>query len=384
MDFELPEELRMLKQTVRSFVDKEIIPIEMTAMDRHDLKPEVRAALEKKAKELGLWMLDVPTEYGGQGLSMLGLVVVWEEIARTVGLPPRGPLIFGPDPRPILFMLNEKQKEKYLYPVLRGEKKATFCQTEPDAGGDPGSMRTTAVRQGDHYILNGYKRFISHVDIADFLQVVCATDRSKGSRGGLSVLLVDKDTPGVKITRSTYKMMGDLTFEIAFDDVKVPVENLIGEEGAGMARAQKWLTMGRLYQACRGLGVAQRSLELAVKYSKQRVTFGRPVADRQAIQFMLADIYMKHEMCQNFVYRTAWRSDQDTLERHEPFMCKVYGTELGFEAADRCLQIHGGLGLTVEMPTQKMWRDARGFMITEGPVEIMRSVIARHVFRAYE
>jgi acyl-CoA dehydrogenase len=383
MDFELPEEFRMLKDTVRNFIDREVIPIEMEAMDGHDLKPDVRAKLEKKAHDLGLWLLEVPTEYGGQGLGMLGMVCVWEEIARTVGLPPRGPMVFGPECRPILFMLNEKQKEKYLFPVLRGEKKTTFAQTEPDAGGDPGSMRTTAVRQGDHYVVNGYKRFISFAGEADFIQLVCATDRAKGSRGGLSLLLVDMDTPGVKIARKTHKMMGDLTYELSFDDAKVPVENLIGKEGDGMSRAQAWLTAGRLYQACRGLGVATRALELAIPYAKQRVTFGAPLADRQAVQFMIADIAMELELVRNFVYKTAWKADNGTLGRHEAFMCKVRGTELGFFAADRCMQIHGGLGLTVELPIQKMWRDARSFMITEGPVEIMRSVIARQIFRDY-
>ena len=155
MDFELPEELRLLKKTVRQFVDRELIPIEMEAMDGHRMKPEHRTRVEAKAKEAGLWLLDVPTEYGGQGLSYLGLAVVWEELARTIALPPRGPGVFGPEVKPILFTLNEKQKEKYLYPVLKGEKRTAFAQSEPDAGADHGGMRTTAVRKGDTYVING-------------------------------------------------------------------------------------------------------------------------------------------------------------------------------------------------------------------------------------
>ena len=213
-------------------------------MDGAKMRPEVRAALEEKAKELGLWHLDVPEEYGGQGLDLLGMVVVWEEIARTIAMPPRGPSVFGPDIRPILFTLNAAQKEKYLFPVLRGEKKTAFAQSEPDAGSDPGAMRTTAVRQGDHYVINGTKRWITGAADADFFQLVAATDRSKGSRGGLSMFLVDTDTPGVKILRKTPTMMGDEPCEIAFDDVKVPVENLIGAEGDGMKAAQKWITGG--------------------------------------------------------------------------------------------------------------------------------------------
>ena len=381
MDFELPEELRLLKTTVRNFVARELIPIEMEAMDGHRMRADVRAGLEEKAQALGLWHLDVPVEYGGAGLGLLGLVTVWEEIARTIAMPPRGPSVFGPDIRPILFTLNPEQQQKYLHPVLRGEKNTAFAQTEPDAGADPGSMRSTAIRQGDWYIINGYKRFITAADTADFLQVVAATDRAKGSRGGLSMFLVDCDSPGLKIVRSSTTMMGDVVWELAFDDVRVPVENLIGKEGDGMRAAQSWITAGRLYQACRGLGVAQRSIEMATSYAQQRVTFGQKLADRQAVQFMVSDSYMEHRMTQLLVYNVAARTDAGMASRHESFMAKIQGTELGFRVADRCMQIHGGLGLLNEMPIAKMWRDARSFMITEGPVEVMRSVLARDIFR---
>ena len=344
MDFELPEELKLLKNTVRTFVDRELIPVEMNAMDGPGMRPEVRADLERKAKDLGLWLLDVPTEYGGQGLGLLGMVVVWEEIARTVALPPRGPGVFGPDVRPVLFTLNPAQKEKYLFPVLRGEKTTAFAQSEPDAGSDPGAMRTTAVRKGDHYVINGYKRWITKAQDADFLQLVAATDRSKGSRGGLSMFLVDTATPGVKIVRRTPTMMSDMPCEIALDDVIVPAENLIGKEGEGMRQAQSWITAGRLYQACRGLGVAKRCLDLAVSYAKQRVTFGAPLADRQAVQFMIADSFTEHRMTQLFVYQLAARTDAGVASRHESYMAKISGTELGFRVADRACKFTGGSG----------------------------------------
>ena len=384
MDFELPEELRLLQDTVRRFVDREMIPIEMEAMDGPDLKPDVRASLEAKAREAGLWLLDVPEQYGGQGLGLLGMSIVWQEIARTIAHPPRGPSIFGPEAKPLLYQLNEEQKQRYLLPVIAGKKKTAFAQTEPDAGGDPGSMRTVAERKGDHYVINGYKRFISFVADADFLQLVAATDRARGSRGGLSVFLVDMDTPGVAITRKQQKMMGDVTYELAFDNVKVPVANRVGEEGKGMALAQSWITAGRVYQACRGLGVAQRCVDLATRYAKSRVTFGAPLASRQAVQFMIADAYMAHQIGQTYVYQTAWKADHGKLPRHESFMTKTFCTELGFRAADACLQIHGGIGLTVDLPIHKMWKDARSFMITEGPVEVMRMALAREIFRMYE
>ena len=381
MDFELPEELRILKDTVRAFVDRELIPVEMGAMDGAIMRPAVRAPLEEKAKKLGLWHLDVPQQYGGQGLDLLGMVVVWEEIARTIAMPPRGPSVFGPDVRPVLFTLDAAQKEKYLFPVLRGESKTAFAQSEPDAGSDPGAMRTTAVRDGDHYVINGYKRWITGAADADFFQLVAATDRSKGSRGGLSMFLVDADTPGVTIVRKTPTMMGDEPCEIAFDDVRVPAGNRIGEEGEGMRAAQSWITAGRLYQACRGLGVAKRCIDLMVSYAKQRVTFGAPLAERQAVQFMIADSFTEHHMTQLLVYQLAARTDAGVAARHESYMVKIAGTELGFRVADRCLQIHGGMGLATEMPISKMWRDARSFMITEGPVEVMRMVLARTILR---
>lgn len=195
-------------------------------MDGPDLKPDVRQRLEAKTRELGLWLLEVPADLGGQDLSLLALAVINEQLARTIALPPRGPGIFGPEVRSILLSLNPEQKDRYLHPVLRGEKATAFAQTEPDAGSDPGGMRTTAVRQGDRYVINGYKRFISHAKGADFLQLVAATDQKKGSRGGLTVFLVDMDTPGVSIAGQTVHMMGDVTYEIALDNVEVPVENL--------------------------------------------------------------------------------------------------------------------------------------------------------------
>jgi acyl-CoA dehydrogenase len=384
MDFELPSELRLLKETVRRFVDDELIPIEMEAMDGPDLKSDIRKRLEAKTRELGLWLLEVPAEYGGQDLNQLALTVINEELARTVALPARGPGIFGPEVRSILLALSDEQKKRYLHPVLSGKQSTAFAQTEPDAGADPGGMRTTAVRNGDHYVINGYKRFIAHAKGADFLQLVAATDRSKGSRGGLTVFLVDMNTPGVSIAGRTVHMMGDVTYEIAFDDVKVPVENRVGAEGDGMKAAQKWINANRVIQAARGLGVAARCLEMITSYAKQRSTFGRTLDTRQAVQFAVADLYTKLQAGQLLTYRTAWKFDTGTLERHDTFMIKIFCTELGFEAADRCMQIHGGLGTATEMPIERMWRQSRSFMITGGPVEIMRASLAREIFALYQ
>jgi acyl-CoA dehydrogenase len=379
MDVELPAEIQILQETMRKFVDRELIPIETRARGEGELKPEFRTALEKKAKDLGYWLLDAPVEAGGQGLSLLALAVVWQELARTTALPPRGPGIFGPDVRSILLSLNPEQKERYLYPVLRGEKSTCFAQTEPDAGSDPGAMRTTAVRNGEHYVINGSKRFILHARKADFVQLVAATDRDKGSHGGLSVFLVDMDTPGVTLSGKTKTMMGEVTDEISFNDVKVPIKNRVGKEGDGMELAQAWISVSRVYQAARGLGVASRCLDLMTRYAKQRVTFGRPLASRQAVQFMVADLHTQYTAGQLLTYRTAARIDKGIAARQEPMMIKIFCTELGFHAADRCMQLYGGMGLSTEMPIEQMWRDARSFMITGGPVEVMRSALARAI-----
>ena len=187
MDFELPEELRILKAGLRRFVDNELIPIERQTTDGEALKPEYLERFEQRARDLGIWQLDVPEEYGGGGMPILARAIVWEELSRTIAIPARGEGITGPSARGILYSLTGEMKEKYLLPLLRGEKKSCFAQTEPDAGSDPGGMRTTAVQDGDHYLINGVKRFITGAADADFMQLMVATDRSKGSRGAFPV-----------------------------------------------------------------------------------------------------------------------------------------------------------------------------------------------------
>ncbi len=383
MNFELPEELRMLKDAVRKFVDKELIPIERQACDGPKLKPDVRRHLSAKARELGLAGYDVPQEYGGLGLGLLARVVVWSEMARSIALPPRASDIFGPNVSPILYHLEPAQKERFLLPTIRGDIKWCFAQTEPDAGGDPGGMRSTAVRAGDHYVINGMKRFITGADEADWGQVFAATDRAKGSHGGISAFIVDMKSPGVKLLRPQQTMMDDQPWEIAFEDVKVPVENRIGAEGDGFKHAQNWINAGRVRHGARGMGVIERCLELGAAYAKQRVTFGRPIADRQAVQWMLVDSYMDLHILRLMVYQAAQKYDLGQDIRVEAYMAKIFGDNQSFAAADRCMEMHGGIGLTTDLPIEKFWRNQRSFMITEGPIEILKMTLARHVLRSY-
>ena len=383
MDYELPEELRMMKDTLRRFVDREIIPIERDAYVGHELKPDIRAMLEEKIKEIGLWMFDVPEEFGGLGMNLLARCVVWEEMGRTIAIPTRGGHIFGPPVSPILYFLSDDQKEQYLWPVLRGEKNCAFAQTEPDAGGDPGGMRTTAVLDGNHYVINGYKRYITGADKADFFQLQAATDREKGSRGGISTFLVDADTPGIKLVRYQQMMMDDRPWEISFEDVRVPATNLVGEEGEGFKLGQTWITAGRMRHAARGIGVAERCMELSGSYTNQRETFGKKLSERQSVQFMMVDSWMDTKMLRLFVYNVAARADAGEDIRYDSYMAKVMGDEHAFRACDRAMQVHGGMGLTTDLPIEKLWRDRRSMVITEGPPEILRMVIARACYREY-
>lgn len=384
MDFQLPEDLRMMKETLRRFIDAEVIPIEREAYDGHEMVPEIRARLEARARELGIWMIDVPEDYGGMGLGLLARVLVWEETGRTIAFPRRKPWIFGHDASPILLrFLRDDQKEKYLWPCLRGEKYAAFAQTEPDAGGDPASMKTTAVRDGGEYVINGMKRFVTGADRADFAQVICVTDRERGARGGISCILVDMDTDGVEVLRRQETMMDDLPCEVGFRDARVPAENLVGKEGDGFRMAQNWITFGRMRHGALGLGTMERCLELGASYAGQRVTFGEKLADRQAVQWMLVDTYAERHQLRLMLYDAAARYDRGEDIRYLTYMCKYLGDRLGFTAADRCLQIHGGIGLTTDLPIEKLWRDARSFMITEGPEEILKMALARQVLREY-
>jgi acyl-CoA dehydrogenase len=386
MDFELPEELKLVKQTLRRYVDTQLIPIERETCDTSgtEIKPEYKKRFEKDAKDLGLWLMDIPAEFGGQGMGVLATCVVVEELARTIALPARGSHFMGPSIRAILYDLSDEMKEKYLYPVIRGEKRACFGQTEPDAGSDPGSMRTTAVRDGDHYVINGTKRFITGAGKADFIQLMAATDRSKGSHGGISCFIVDMNTPGVKLAAQYETMMGDKPWEIVFDNVRVPASQMVGKEGQGFRLGQGWIGAGRLRHGARALGVAERCLEMMTAYSKIRVTFGKPLSERQSAQFTIADSYMEIHAGRLMLYHAAAKADAGEDFRNEAYICKYYCDEMAFRVADRCMQMHGGIGLTTDLPIERMWRSQRSFRITEGPSEVMKMVVARHVMNTYK
>jgi acyl-CoA dehydrogenase len=384
MDFDLPEELQLLKRTVRRFVDSELIPLERTY--RHDVEgpmpAELLKPLQEKAKSMGLWLLDVPAEYGGAGLGLLARCVIHEEVWRSAALPFRGQELFGPEVRPVLFHCNEEQKERFLMPVLRGEMRVCFAQTEPDAGSDPASMQTRALRDGGDFILNGTKRFITGAGRADYAQVMAVTDSEKRARGGVTCFLVNLKDPGVLLERQWPTMMGDAPWQIVFDNVRVPAANVIGAVGGGFSLAQQWIQEGRIKgHGARPLGIAGRALEMMIDYSRQRVTFGRPLAERQAVQFMIADSAIELHAARLMVYECAWRHDRGEDVRDLSYMVKITCTEMASRVVDRSIQVHGGVGLTKELPLEWWYRQIRSTRITEGATEVLRWRLAQNILK---
>lgn len=381
MAFTLSEEHRLVRDTVRRFVDAELIPLEGKATVDGKLDPAIEARLMARCKELGLWQVDVPEEFGGQGLGLTERCLIWAELGRQVALPTRGLTILGPDVRPILYALEGEMRDKYLYPSMRGELTSCFAQSEPEAGSDPGSMRTTAVREGDEYVINGTKLWITGADTSDFMLLMAATDRAKGSRGGISAFVVDMDTPGVRLVTAHRTFTDEYPWEITLDNVRIPAGHLIGGEGEGFKLGQQWLGGGRIKQGARALGVMERMIEMSARYANQRVTFGKPLAERQAIQWMLADAHVALQAARLLVFQTAAKFDAGEPIRHDAPVVKLFCTEAAYKATDMAMQIHGGMGLTREMPIERFWRDQRSHLITEGTPEMMRMAIARHVLK---
>lgn len=374
MDFEIPDELKLLVDSVRKFRERELMPLEQEFLLRGHLTAAQRDALEAKGREMGFWALDVPEEYGGAGLGNLGVCLVAEELYKHPAM-----FEFGGSPEPALYHCTEAQKARWFHPIIRETTRACYAFTEPDTGSDLARIRTTAVRKGSRWVINGRKTFISHVDRADFVILFASTDRDRGSRG-ITVFLVDKGTPGFSVSRSIPTMGDDWEpAELAFEDCEVPDEARLGEVNEGWKIADTQLTHGRLKIAAYQLGIARRCLDLAVEWAKQRVTFGKPIATRQGIQWMLADSEVELQAARWLVYHAAWLADHDKPIRNEAFIAKLYATEMSQRVTDRCLQVFGGLGYAKELPVQSFYRQVRVWRIGHGSSEIHRWMIARNM-----
>jgi alkylation response protein AidB-like acyl-CoA dehydrogenase len=387
MDFELLEEHRMLQDTVRRFVRQELLPLESLVLQRdtqgmtgEELLPaEVEDRLLAKAREAGLWGLDVPEEFGGLNLGALPKCLATEELYKTIT-----PFTFPPD-APNLHMLMQTctpvQRERYLLPYARGEKRSAIAISEPGAGSDPAAMQTTAVKKGDQWIINGRKIWISRAHIADFIIVMALTDKEKRARGGITAFIVDKGTPGLVLQRQIPVIGGHAPWELVFEDLTLPDAQVLGQVGQGFAPMQLRLTVRRLEIGSWCVGHAQRCLDMMVDYAKQRVTFGQRLADRQAIQWFIADSATDIHAARLMTHHGAWKFDQGADVRQEASMLKVFATEMATRVADRAMQMHGGMGMSKELPLEFMYRRLRPMRIFEGPSEVHRWVIARTLLK---
>ena len=385
MDFELNEEYRMLKDTVDRFVEQELMPLEPAVLAREAAgepcaltEAEVEP-LNARCRELGLWGLDAPEETGGANLPALALVGVNEAVGRTVV-----PFTFPPD-SPNLHMLlataTAEQRTRYLEPYARGEAVSAIAISEPNAGADPAGMRTRAVKDGDHWVLNGRKIWISRVKHAAFTIVMAVTDPQKGARGGISAFLVDAGTPGFEVAREIPIIGGNRTYEVVFEDCRIPAGQLLGKEGDGFAPMQLRLTVRRLQMGAWCVGIAERALAMLVEQANQRETFGALLADRQAVQWWVADAATRIHACRLMVQHAAWKQDRGEDVRSEASMIKVFATEMATDVLDHAMQAHGAMGMTKELPLQLFAQQVRAMRIYEGPSEVHRWVVARRILR---
>lgn len=383
MNFELSDEHRMIKELVAKFVQNEMLPLESAILQRDaegsgsGLTAAELATLDGKAKELGLSGLDAPTEVGGMDLPAVAMVGVEEQLGRFVthySLPPDSPNL-----RMLLLTANEQQREKYLAPYLRGETSSAIGISEPGAGGDPSGMTTRAVRDGDDWVINGRKIWITRAAEADFTILMAVTDPDKGVRGGISAFIIDQGTPGFNVLRKIPMLGGQYTYEVALEDCRVEGWKLLGTEGQGFAPMQKRLGIRRVQMAAWAVGKAQRALDMMVEYAPQRSTFGVPLSERQSLQFWMAEAATQIHAARLMTYDCAWKLDNDQDARSEISMIKWYATQVAYETVDRAMQLFGGMGMTKELPLHLMHAQLRTMLVYEGPNEVHKWVIARNL-----
>ncbi|MCS7482767.1 acyl-CoA dehydrogenase family protein [Umezawaea endophytica] len=381
MDFTLDEEQREIRDWVRTFVRKEIIPLEPEVLRREranqpGLTYEELEALQQKAKTAGFWGVQTPTEYGGMGLGAVMTALIEAELGRSFVQ-----FRFGGYADNILYHGNAEQKERYLLPTISGERKSCFAITEPGAGSDAKAIRTSARKEGNEWVINGEKTFITGGNEADFVMVFAVTDKEKGANGGVTCFLVDRDMGWKSEPIPTMGQWGPAA--LVFDNVRVPEENVLGEIGHGFTLAMQWIGAGRYMLPARAIGSVERLVEMAIEQANTRVTFGQPIAEYQAIQWMIADSAVEIEALRWLVLHAAWLVDEGKDSRQAQSMAKLYGGVKANEIVDRVLQIHGGMGYTRELPIERWYRELRLLRIYEGTDEIQRRTIARNLLKGH-
>ncbi|WP_294192383.1 acyl-CoA dehydrogenase family protein [uncultured Sphingomonas sp.] len=383
MNFELDEDHRMIADLVRRFVEDELVPLEAGVLDRAIAGEEVQlTAAETErvnavSRELGLWGLDAPEDVGGHDLPAVAMVGVNEAMGRTIvpyTLPPDSPNL-----RMLAATVNDRQREAYLAPYVAGETISAIGISEPGAGTDPAGMKTHAVRDGDDWVINGRKIWITKANRADFTILMAVTDREKGARGGMSAFLVDKDAPGFQVVRPIPVIGGETLYEVVLEDCRVPGCKLLGTEGQGFAPMQLRLATRRAEMAANAIGMAQRALDMMIDYAPQRSTFGKPLSERQTIQNWVSDAAIKLHAARLMTYDCAWKLDQGRDTRTEVSMIKSFALETAWEVLDHAMQCFGAMGMTREMPLQQMAARIRLMRIYDGPTEIHNWVVARNL-----
>jgi len=379
MDYLLTEEQIMIRDLARKVAQEKIQPVAA----KYDKSGEFPWDIMKILAEMDFFRIYLDEEYGGLGAGNLGLALVNEELSRACGGIALGYAGTALGMMPILISGNDEQKKKYLPDLAAGKALAAFALTEPEAGSDAGNMKTTAVKNGDYYILNGVKHFITNGGVAKINTVIASTDPSKGSRG-VSAFIVEEGTPGFSYGKKEEKMgiRASATSELIFEDCKVPKENLIGKEGMGFIIAMRTLDRSRPGVAAQAIGIAQGALDHAVKYSRERIQFGQPISSFQGIQFKLADMATRIEAARALTYSVARMIDNGLKDiSKEAAMCKLFASDVAMYVTTEAVQIFGGYGYMKEYPVEKFMRDAKVTQIYEGTNEIQRNVIARHTIK---
>lgn len=377
MDFSLSFEQKALIEALEDFVRKELYPHEDVVEELRAVPPEIAADIKRKAIASGFYAMNMPAEIGGGGLDHQTLA----QVGRVTGKVSTALSLLLKRPSNILLACKGDQVEEYLLPCVRGERTDCFALTEPEAGSDARAIRTQAKRDGDDWIIDGVKQFISYADVADFIIVFAVSgmnDTPKGPRKRFTAFLVDKATPGV-----TVKPMRSICTRgynpnmVYFENVRVPSRKILGEEGAGFNFANEWLYAGRVMLAAHCVGLAERAFDMACEWAANRKAFGRTIGEFQGTGFKIADMAMDIRLGNLMVMEAAWKMDQGTLTRHEASMVNLFGSEMVGRVTDNAVQIFGGMGVIEDLPIQRFWRDARIERIWEGTSEIHRDLICR-------
>lgn len=384
MDLRLSDEQRMVQRTIRKFVENELIPLENEVLrneiaGKPSLSEEILQELQEKAKKAGFWGINTPEEYGGANLGQMMMAIVLMEVSKTFV-----PFSFGGSADNILYYGDEEQKRKYLIPTINGEKKSCFAMTEPGAGSDTRNIKMTANKNGNEWVLNGEKTFITGGNDADFVMVIAVTDKERHQATGtegVTCFIVDRSMGWKSEYINTMGEWGPAG--LVFDNVRVPEENILGEIHGGYKLGLEWIGFARWIVGARAVGSAERLLQMAIDYAKERITFGKPIAERQAIQWEIADSAVEIEAARWLVLNAAFTLDNGEDNRHLASMAKLYGSNMGNRVVDRVLQIHGGMGYTKELPIERWYREARLWRIYDGTDEIQRMIISRNLIKGH-